>query len=141
MFGLLSDFRELIALLFSLGGWIILGAAVGVIGWALGKASFFPGLIASAVAGAVLVSLAVIFDWVVSNDERELRAELAVKELKLAEEIATSKALNEYLKEAREADVENTEVISDLKSKLEKIEDNPSCDIPQEVIDDLNKIR
>ena len=141
MFGLLSDFRELIALLFSLGGWIILGAAVGVIGWALGKASFFPGLIASAVAGAVLVSLAVIFDWVVSNDERELRAELAVKELKLAEEIATSKALNEYLKEAREADVENTEVISDLKSKLEKIEDDPSCDIPQEVIDDLNKIR
>lgn len=141
MFSFLNDVKEFVTLLFSLGGWLILGAGVGAVGWALGWARSLYGLIAAAVVGAFLVSLSVIFDWVNNNDERKLRAELAVKELKLQEEIATNKALNEFLNQAREADVENAETISDLKSKLDKIESNPDCDIPQEVIDDLNKIR
>lgn len=71
----------------------------------------------------------------------ELAAENAEKALKIDEIRRTTAALQKDLAEQRKADAANAAIITDLNRKLDASGARPECIIPEDIVDEINKIR
>ncbi len=140
MFGLLSDIREFLALLFGLGNWLLFGAFLTALGGLLRP---WAGLVACAAAGAGLMFLAVTGHWLDGDAGKVARLEAALKAkaAKLEEIEATNAQLQDFLAQGRVAAEHNAGVIERLRRKIAVQGDRPDCTIPGDFIDELQNLR
>jgi len=140
MLSLLSDLKQYANLVFQLGNWLILGAALAFLGALFRNWVGYAGV---AVGGAVIMFFAITGHWLGDDSKKleQLERELKWEQAKRAEIEATNKVLNQTLKEEADANEANVDTLANLKSKIEKMEDKPECGVSEEFTDELKKLR
>jgi hypothetical protein len=131
------------SMLLTLSNFLILGAAVAFAGWLISRI-FGPslsGLLGAMALGSCIVFFAITNHWLSSDREKNLQAELRMKEIKLAEIQATNAQLQTDLSLEAEVASSNADVIAELQKKIDQMGDKPECGVSKDFTDELKKLR
>jgi len=140
MLSLLSDIKHYLSLVFQLGNWLLLGAALAFAGALFVRWLGYAGV---AVGGAVIMFLAITGHWLGDDSDKlkRLEAELEAKKAELAISKATNNQLTADLTAETKAAVENALIANNLQKMIDALPDNPECGVSKEFTDELNKLQ
>jgi len=122
MLSLLSDLKQYANLVFQLGNWLILGAALAFLGALFRNWVGYAGV---AVGGAVIMFFAITGNWLGDNSARvkQLEQQLRWEQAKRSEIEATNAALNKTLEEEIEVNEENAKTLTTLEKRIDEMDD------------------
>jgi len=140
MLGLLSDIKHFFGLIFQLGDWLLLGAALAFAGAMFHRWVGYAGV---AVGGSIIMFLAITGSWLGDDSDKvkRLEAELEAKKAELAITQATNSQLTDDLEAEAEAAEINAGIAANLKQIIDTLPDNPECGVGEEFTDELNKLQ